>query len=200
MAAIQTENLGKGYRAFLFGDLQQPFALQGLSLEVREGETFGFLARTAPARPRPSSSSSISFSPPPAAPGFLESQSLTPASIAVWVTSPSPSIFTIITPARACSSFMPPCSKSRGKPAARASPAIRDVPYLNSETVTYCSTSPPRGSGPQAVADRHAERHTAPSGRREGRQPRGYTRHVELIGGLLPLSGDRSAQVPFRNT
>jgi len=43
MSAIQTENLGKGYRAFLFGDLQQPFALKGLSLEVREGETFGFL-------------------------------------------------------------------------------------------------------------------------------------------------------------
>jgi ABC-2 type transport system ATP-binding protein len=43
MAAIQTENLGKSYRSLFNGNQQNQLALRGLSLEVREGETFGFL-------------------------------------------------------------------------------------------------------------------------------------------------------------
>ena len=42
MAAIATENLEKWYSHFLFKREEAP-ALKGLTLEVREGETFGFL-------------------------------------------------------------------------------------------------------------------------------------------------------------
>jgi hypothetical protein len=42
MAAIYTENLAKVFTSF-FGNKSETQALKGLSLEVKEGETFGFL-------------------------------------------------------------------------------------------------------------------------------------------------------------
>ena len=42
MAVVQTENLEKRYSSFL-NKSQDTLALKSLSLEIREGETFGFL-------------------------------------------------------------------------------------------------------------------------------------------------------------